>query len=291
MKYYIVGKKIKEGNLDSDSERGILNEYFELGWEYMVSHLYIKNLFSNGHLMDDDVIVTLEDRMFLYEGFWKNVMSYEEFKNKNITESVVDLCNEIQNNQIKYIPKINQNNKYENFEKDKHVIQNIKYKNISHLNTDKPYCCLHIRYRKWASYRSLSKEFWKSIIDKVESSGLNIYIFGKEAKDFANGKNIIHVNLDEYASLLNNKNCKFLIGNMSGGTLVAQTFSHNKCKNYVVIADADTYREYTTKYVYEAFYHIEAFNFSDSPTKHVILVDGVKLSENEYSMEQLMNEI
>jgi len=286
MKYYIVGKKIKEGNLESDSESGILNEYFELGWEYAVSHLHIKHLFCLGQLAPDDVIVTIKDRMFLYEGFWCNVISYDDFCNKlfnynDAIDSVVDLCDLIQNNQVGYIPKLNSENKYEHFESDKDIIKNIKYRDISHLNTSEPYCCLHIRYRKWASARNLSRDFWDRIIKKIELSGLKIYIFGKEAKDFANGDNIIHVNLDEYASLLNNENCRFLIGNMSGGTLTAQTFSHKNCKNYVIISDQKTYEEFLTKNAYRVFYHIEEFNFSEAPIVHVVLNEDIEKLINE----------
>lgn len=300
MKYYIVGKKIKEGNLESDSENGLLNEYFELGWEYLVSHLYIKHLFSTKVLQEDDIIVTLEDRMFLYQGFWKNVMSYEDFSKKNSDDTenlVVDLCELIHNNQVEYIPKLNSDKKYLHWETDKDIIKNIKYKNIEHLNTDKPFCCLHIRYRKWASSRNISKEFWQKIIEKIKLSGLNIFIFGKEAKDFSDNKNIFHVNLDEYASLLNNKNCQYIIGNMSGGTLVAQTFCHENCKQYVIINDQQTFTDYRLKNLYSAFYHIEEFNFSGAPISYIMLdkfaeADDIKIVlENEYNFETLINEI
>ncbi len=290
MNYYIVGKKTKEGNLESDSEHGVLSEYFELGWEYSVSHLYIKHLFSVGELKEEDVIVTLKDRMFMYQGFYKNVMSYEDFITNNVNGSVIDLCDLIQENQVHYLPKVNSENKYEYFESEKELIKNIFYKEIKHLKTNKPYCCLHIRYRKWASARNLSKEFWMEIIKKIESSGLRIYIFGKEAKDFANGDNIIHVELDEYASLLNNENCKYLIGNMSGGTLVAQTFSHKNCINYVIIADSQTYKEFLTKDSYMVFYHIEEFNFSESPITYVSFMEDIN-DDNLISVKCLMNKI
>lgn len=290
MTYYIVGKKIKEGNLQSDSEQGILSEYFELGWEYLVSHLHIKHLFSMGQLNSDDIIVTIKDRMFLYEGFWKNVISYEDFCNITTQKSIVDLCDLIQNKQQQYLPKINTDKKYEFFESEKDVIKNIKYKNIDYLHADVPFCCLHIRYRKWASHRNLSGEFWEKVIKKIELSGLKIYVFGKEAKDFANGINIIYVGLDEYAALLNNKNCKFLIGNISGGTLVAQTFSHENCKNYVVISDKQTHDEFLIDNEYRIFYHIEEFNFSGAPICHV-LTNGVGIIKDEYDFKKLMSEI
>jgi len=289
MKYYIVGKKTKEGNLESDSEKGVLTEYFELGWEYMVSHLHIKHLYSTGALDEDDVIVTLKDRMFLYQGFWPNVISFESFSKIDITENVIDVCEQIEKKREHYLPKI-EGGKYSFFDSDIEVIKNIKYVDISHFDTSKPYCCLHLRYRKWAEFRNLSKEFWEELIKKIELSGFNIYIFGKEAKDFANGVNIFHVNLDEYASLLNNNNCKYLIGSMSGGTLVAQTFSNINCTNYVIITDEQTYKEYKTDYAYKVFYHNEAMNFSKSPIVYVSFLDNI-IDDSLIKVEQLLNEI
>jgi hypothetical protein len=282
MKYYIVGKKIKEGTLNSDSEDGDLSEYFELGWEYMVSHLWIKNMFSNGELGQDDVIVTLEDRMFLYQGFWHNVISYEEFINKEIGGVIVDLCDLIKKTQLLYMPKVI-DNKYEHF--DKPIITNIKYKNIDYLDIKEPYCCLHIRYRKWAEDRNLSKEVWKQIISSLN---IKIYVFGKGAAEFADGKNIIHVSLEEYAALLHNSNCKFLIGNMSGGSLVAQTFSHKNCINYVIITDEKTHKEFLTENEYQIFYHIEAFNFSGAPIKYVTYQCGIDNMVQEIKRERQM---
>jgi ADP-heptose:LPS heptosyltransferase len=267
----------------------VLTEYFELGWEYIVSHLHIKHLYSTGGLDDDDVIVTLKDRMFLYQGFWPNVISFEKFLEKNITENVIDICQKIELKREYYLPKI-EGDKYIHFDNEKDVINNIKYIDISHLDTTKPYCCLHLRYRKWAEFRNLSKEFWRDLIKKIELSGLNIYIFGKEAKEFANGINVFHVELDEYASLLNNDNCKYLIGSMSGGTLVAQTFSNINCINYVIITDEQTYNEYKTDYEYKVFYHIKEMNFSKAPIKYISFTDDIK-DEKLMTIEQLLNEI
>lgn len=271
MKYYIVGKQTKNGDLESDTLQGNLNEYFELGWEYACTHLHIKHLFSTNKLESDDVIVTLKDRMFFYEGFWNNVLNYDEFIKMEVDlDNVVDLCNmvEVKRN---LLPRLNSLGEYEYWESDKEVIKNIKYKNIDYLDTKKPFCCLHIRYRIWADHRNFSEKFWENVIKKIKKSNINIFIFGKESKKFADNKTIFHVNLDEYASLLNNPNCLYLIGNMSGGTLVGQLFSHKNCINYVIIADQQTYNEFNTTGPYEIFYHKENFNFSKCPINHIFL--------------------
>jgi len=291
MKYYIVGKKIKEGNLNSDSEKGNLNEYFELGWEYISSHLHIKHLFFNKLIKEDDIIVTLNDRMFFYSGFCNNVISYEDFeKMEKNNLQIIDICNEIQKNQIYYLPKITFGGKYENWEKEKDIITNINYKNVNYLGIQKDFCCLHIRYRKWAPFRNFSEDFWKKIIKEIELSGLKIFVFGKEAEKFCSNKNIIHVGLQEYASLLNNEKCKFLIGNMSGGTLVAQLFSNINCKNYVIIGDMQTYSEFMTMNSYRVFYHIKEMNFSNAPISYVTTLDSV-CWEDFITVEKMLNEI
>lgn len=283
MTYYIVGKKTLDGTLASDSANGVLSEYFELGWEYAVSHLHIKHLHSIGTLQSDDVIVTLKDRMFLYEGFWKNVMAYETFKDLKLQPdcSVVDLCDEIQMRPEHYLPSIGDDGKYIHWKTMRNIILNINYVDIKHLNTKKPFCCLHIRYRGWAKHRNISEQFWHTLINDLVNTGINIYIFGKEATRFANGDNIKHVSLSEYASLCNNSSCKFVLGSMSGGTLVAQTFAHKDCKQYVLITDHQTLNEYNTNDPYKIFYHIDGMNFSQSPTKHII----------HFSNESIINQI
>lgn len=278
-KYYIVGKKIKEGILNNDSDKGNLNEYFELGWEYIVSHLYIKHLSFLGKLQEEDFIVTLEDRMFMYQGFWKNVISFEEFVKMQIDkDNIIDLCDRIEKNREFYIPKII-NNKYEHWEEEKKIIKNIKYKNIDYLPINNKFCCLHIRYRSWATHRNLSEQYWETIIKKIKKKGLIIFVFGKESKKFADNKTVFYVSLHEYASLLNNENCKFVLGTMSGGTLVAQLFSHKNCKNLVLITDEQTKKEFLDKGLYQVFYHSEYLNFSEAQIKFFYMENTEKMKK------------
>jgi ADP-heptose:LPS heptosyltransferase len=279
MKYYIVGKKMKEGIIGNDG-MGKLSEYFELGWEYVATHLTIKHMFVENRLEKDDVIVTLKDRMFLYTGFWSNVMSFEDFTKKNIKKNVIDLCDQVDRTPEKFLPKV-VNGKYEYWDSDINVIKNVGYVDITHLPIDKPYCCLHLRYREWANFRNLSKDNWRRIINKIKLSGIKIFIFGKGTEEFADGETVLHTNLDEYASLLNNKNCKFLIGTMSGGTLIAQTCSHKNCVNNVIITDKQTLKEFNTKNNYQVFYHSQPFNFSETN------INFIKMEELNNFIEKL----
>jgi len=279
MKYYIVGKKIKEGIIGNDG-MGILSEYFELGWEYAVTHLTIKRMFVEGRLDKEDVIVTLKDRMFLYNSFWDNVMSFEEFNSKNITENVIDICELVERSPDDFLPKV-VNNKYIHWDSDIDVIKNIGYVDVSHLPINEPYCCLHLRYRQWADFRNLSKDIWFKIIEKIKISGIKIFVFGKGSESFGDNQNVFHVNLDEYVSLLNNKNCKFFIGTMSGGSLIAQTCSHKDCVNNIIITDDQTLREFNTKDNYQVFYHSEPFNFSEAD------ITFIKMEELNKFIEKL----
>lgn len=276
MNYYIVGKKINEGIIGNDGN-GILSNYFELGWEYVVTHLYIKHLFNTNKLKPTDCIVTIKDRMFLYTGFWKNVISYEEFITTEKKGNVIDLCD------ISYdiLPKI-VGDKYEYFDDDLPVIKNVDYINVDHLPTDSEYCCLHLRYRDWAPFRNLDLSYWLKIIDKLTKKGLKIFIFGKSNENLCDNKNTFCVNLDEYASLLNNKNCSFLIGTVSGGSLTAQLFSHKNCVNNIIITDTQTETEILkTTDEFKAFHHIPEFNFSGTK------INFIKLSELDNFIKNL----
>ena len=112
MKYYIVGKNSISGPTHDIS--GDLNSYYELGWEIMVTHYRIKKLFYEKIISTQDVIVTTnEERKFLYESIFENVITWEEFLkiDKGDTE-VVDLVNQstndnFHNEYINYEPEIN----------------------------------------------------------------------------------------------------------------------------------------------------------------------------------------
>ena len=89
MKYYIVGKTSKEGPTHDTS--GNLNSYYELGWEVMVTHYRIKKYLYEKKISDQDVIVTTnDDRKFLYETTFKNVISWDFNTNKNSISFYVD---------------------------------------------------------------------------------------------------------------------------------------------------------------------------------------------------------
>jgi len=280
MTHYIVGRKMREGTLEDDTTEGRLSEYFELGWEYVATHFHIKYLYARNQLKPDDVIVTLRDRMFMYEGFWPNVIAYEDFVKDKPKAPVIDLCLEFENRPSYYLKR---SLSYIGSEKMTSLIKNINYTNI---NTTNPYCCIHIRYRGWAKHRNNPADFWNRIIEAAKQTGLIIYIFGKEAENFTDGKTIFHVNLKEYASLLQNPNCQFLIGGMSGGTLVAQTFAHPNCKQYVLIGDDQTWSEFNTNDEYRIFYHKQETNISGAPIEYVTLHNNSYLSEAD-----LLNQI
>jgi len=271
--YYIVGKKINEGIIGDDGW-GDLSRYFELGWEYAVTHLHIKHMYNEGKLKPEDIIVTIKDRMFLYTGFWKNVISIDDFiKIPNKTNDVIDLCENAGN----LLPRT-KDGKYEYFYSDLDIIKNIDYKNIDHLPTKEKFCCLHLRYRDWANFRNLDISIWLRIIEKLKQKNKKIFIFGKTTNHLCDNDTIFYVDLDEYASLLHHNNCDFLIGTVSGGSLVGQIFSNKNCTNNIIITDNQTQIELNeTNDNYKVFYHSQEFNFSD------VNINFIKLNEiNEF---------
>ena len=85
MNYIVCGIDFKSGTKEDDSI--LLNQYFELGWEMVGSRIDVIAQKNMG-LFDQEntTIVTLADRMFMYQKLFKNVISSKEFLQRVKTE-------------------------------------------------------------------------------------------------------------------------------------------------------------------------------------------------------------
>lgn len=226
MKYYIVGKNSISGPTHDIS--GDLNSYYELGWEIMVTHYRIKKLFYEKIISTQDVIVTTnEERKFLYESIFENVITWEEFLkiDKGDTE-VVDLVNQstndnFHNEYINYEPEINNqelNNILFSFKKDDISLPN---------DNNKKYVCLQFRNRDWSTERNVDKSFFSDLIKYFnEEKKIHIYVMGFGSEDFCVNENIEYVDLRRFTSLINNENCLFFYSSMSGPAHLSYFFGH-----------------------------------------------------------------
>ena len=90
MNYIILGKALNKGTINNDSSE--LSVYFELGWEVVGSRMdIIKQINGNQLDIKNTTLVTVEDRKFMYEKIFPNVISYEKFLEvKTSDDSVSD---------------------------------------------------------------------------------------------------------------------------------------------------------------------------------------------------------
>jgi hypothetical protein len=211
-KYYIVGK----GDLKNivDDSTGDLNRYFELGWELMITYPTIKKIKLDNQFNDVDVIVTSNnERKFLYNSLFNNVLSWEEFLNLNISESeIVDLVKLSQNNVDEIIKHQDFNENLLNLLKDFEADLKLK----SELNKEK-FVCLQYRKRNWVQSRNIDDNTFKFLVDIISKKyNLDVYVMGIDSEKFCDGKKIKYVNLQQFTTLINDENCILYFSTMSG---------------------------------------------------------------------------
>lgn len=222
--YYIASKNFLEGKIGSDACAFEL--YFELGWEMVTTHFIVKRYIKTGIIKNDDVIVTQEDRKFLYEGVFNNVISYKEFIKLGNVPSI-DL--------VKYIQRMTYfteyfyttdnplvNGDYRHFEDDYNEITNFKKSNISE---NEPYVCLLVRKRDHDKYRNINDDFAKQLINILP---YKIFICGKGTEYLCDNIKTFHISLQDFATLCNNEKCIANIGTLSGGMFIPAIFSKAK---------------------------------------------------------------
>lgn len=234
--YYITGIDEASGSVSNDSSN--LRIYFELGWEIMTTHLYVKELlFNNIFNNENDTIVTCDGREFLYEENFKNVITWKEFKKLNINNHTINLCDRFIND-FTNIDKIDvTDNKeliklYSSFEKD------YNYKSF-----DENYVCLVYRNRTHDSHRNIDENFFKGLINLITKYfNLKVYVVGIGGEIFENNYDCFHVTLKQFTTLINKKECVFCVSSLTGPASLTYFFGGDNLKN--IILDLESARSH-----------------------------------------------
>lgn len=233
MKYLILSKNdIKGVPGDDSSEDGDITKYFELGWESIGSRFELIKLVNLNSINQDNVTaVTIKDRMFMYEDFYRNVISYEDFKEKNIPEK--DICFDC----TQFYDKIGASNpskgfiqvqskprilKYYRYLKDGELIRN-GFNLSGAINPENNFVVLGIRNRGWVEHRNSDKSFFKIVANNLRQ-GHNIYVAGKCNEDFCKKNGFTYIeSLKDYVALIKHEKCKGLITQACGLAVLAIT--------------------------------------------------------------------
>jgi hypothetical protein len=218
-KYYIASKDISRGVIGDDDPAN--KRYYELGWELAITRMYINFLIDKGEIdVNNDFIVTNEDRKFLYTKYCKNVISYKDF-----------VLNKVEDSQVIDLPEIDMSISFEilhgNMESYKdEILKNklnleIDIKNSKEiLKNNKDFVCMVVRKRDHAPNRSVNDLDVNKIINFYIQNEKDVYIMGKDCEFYDNGKDTFHVSYQEFSSLINDDNCINMITPLSGGGMI-----------------------------------------------------------------------
>jgi len=239
--YIVVSKEVKHGDYLNDSSS--INEYFELGWEVLTTHVDVKYLLSIGYIKKDDIIVTHSGREFLYEKLFNNVITWNEFE--KLDKNNVDILDLVENNINCFfndnLPKqfgetkthFHNKNLMWNGEKISHdILFSFNYSNKYDINEN--FVCLQYRKRSHKPQRNINDDYFIEIINYIKSKNLNIYIVGYGAEKFIDNKQIFYVDLRDWASLINNENCKLCLTTLSGPSHLIVFCANKNCNNVII---------------------------------------------------------
>jgi hypothetical protein len=230
MNFIILGKSLRKGTIGSDSSD--LSVYFELGWEVVGSRIDIINLINQNLLSESDtVLVTSEDRKFMYTKFYKNTITYEEFQRVKKDDDIVHDWTQERN--FRFLNAYNNfvdldTKKYKYYDRDHELIFNgydldgSKFKNYS-----EKFIVLSLRFREHNSHKNALTNVFDFLVDNLKKTVTkNIFVVGYGSDDFCKRNDCVYIeNLQDYVSLIKNKNCISLISQSTGTLCLALTSS------------------------------------------------------------------
>jgi hypothetical protein len=207
-----------------------------LGHEIHITRIMVLDMLLKNKINKDDIIVTFDDRKFLYSMIFNNIINYDQFLNLNkenyIVINIIDYTTTVLTkniddfNKIDYsIPETYYSNDFIN------LCNKIEYINLDYDFINNNFIIIHHRYNDDMS-RLLN------ILNIIKKFNIKIIIFNNKINELKNIINIDNIdifytdNLQIYASLLNNNNCKLLITEWSGGGQLSQYVSNTKIIYY-----------------------------------------------------------
>lgn len=267
MKYFIAGNEIHS---DKNLEAGPLENYYELGFESVYTHLLAKRFIKNETLNPkEDVVVTCEGREFLYNNFIKTI-TWKEFEKIKLTEltTTINGTDYLLNNIFKetevfhdlymensapfhkmfdpnlteeenYQKYINSGTpKYKYFEEDYVIITSLNF-NTNLVIPENKYICFNRRFRKHREQFNMSERYATELMKKlIDTFNIEIYITGYHNEIFEKTINKVKwVNLQDWCTLINHENCLATVQNQTGTSNLSQIAGKEKLLNIVINND------------------------------------------------------
>jgi hypothetical protein len=267
MKYFIAGNEIHS---DKNLQSGPLENYYELGFECVYTHLLAKRFINEGILnVKDDVVVTCEGREFLYNNYIKTI-TWKEFEEIKLTQltTTINGTEYLLNNIFKetevfhnlymqdsvpfgkmFNPKLSEQENYQNYVNNgtpKYKYFDEDYKIITNLNFNKDlvipnqkYICFNRRFRKHREEFNMSVDYAKRLMQNlIEKFNVKIFITGYHNEKFEDVMdNVKWVNLRDWCTLMNHENCFAAVQNQTGTTNLSQIAGKEKLLNIVINND------------------------------------------------------
>lgn len=228
-KFYIVSRNELAGTKGSDS--GDFKQYTELGWELAIFRIYLNELIKDGTFdVEEDTVVTNDDRAFLYTKYCKNVVSFNEFMSMDVEdEKVYDITplgleREVLDKIFDIEMRLYNSSVHSNMLNSSFDLPNVD----DVLRDENKFVCMIVRRRDWCAERSVDEQEIRSLIDYHREIGRSVYVMGKSCEDYDNGTDVFHVSFPEMAALINHKDCKLFISPVSGGGMIR--FYTGNCK-------------------------------------------------------------
>lgn len=265
MKYFIAGKEIHS---DKNLEKGSLQNYTELGFECVYSHLLAKRFINDGTLdVKKDVVVTCEGREFLYNNYIKTI-TWKEFYEISTKQSITFSINasdfivegvlqetlyfhnfymegsktlseiydpRLTGDQNHYIYVNTGTPKYKYFKEDYDLITNLNFNKDLKIPNEK-YICLNRRQRMHREQLNMPIEYTEKLIKelKKEFNNIKIFITGYHNESFGNIDGVQWVSLRDWCTLINNNNCMAIIQNQTGTANLSQLCGKEKLLNIIL---------------------------------------------------------
>jgi len=238
MKYFIAGREVHS---DRDLQTGPLENYYELGWEVISTHLLAKRFINLKKLnCNEDIVVTCTGREFLYSKQIKTInwKEFEKIRKQQVVEQydsieyfLETIFQETKDFQELYF--VNSKPKYRYFDEDFDLITNLDF-NTSIVPKTK-FICLNRRIRKHREQLNMPDDYSLGLVEKLQQEyKLPIYITGFHNDVFKQLRDIHIVNLQDWCSLLNSENCLFAIQNQTGTANLTQICAKTGLVNVIL---------------------------------------------------------
>jgi len=267
MKFFIAGKEIHS---DKKYEAGSLQDYTELGFECVYSHLLAKRLIQDGTLdVKTDIVVTCEGREFLYNNYIKTI-SWDLYHNISTKQSITVSINasdflvdgilhespyfhavymenskpfsemydeKLTNEQNHHIYVNTGTPKYRYFDEDYDIVTNLNF-NKELIIPNKKYICFNRRYRKHREEFNMTESYAKKLMETLKQTfDVDIYITGYHNEIFNQIENVTWVNLRDWCTLINHDNCMAIVQNQTGTSNLSQICGKKNLLNVVINND------------------------------------------------------